>query len=99
MTRKEIRRDINNKIIDLGVKDAYKYFVIENAKVIKKQFPPLKTEKDKAMLISLTHNITVKGFKDVNMFNKFKTLFESENIIKDKIWDYVLYDLIKIADN
>jgi len=98
MNKKEIKKSIELKIKDIGVKDAYKYLVIANAKVLKAQLKPLKTEYDKAMLVNLSHAITVKGFKDVGVMNRFSSLFLEDNVIFDEVWDYVFEDLIKFVD-
>ena len=97
MTRKEIRKSIEDKVKELGVKDTYKYFVLANAKVIKPQMKELPTDKDKAVFINLSHSITVKGFKDANMLSRFSELFFQDNVIYDEVWDYVFEDLSKIA--
>lgn len=99
MTREQIRININNKIKKLGVRGAYKYIVVENAKIIKNQLPPMITDKDKFYLINLSHGISVKGLKDAGMFDKFNKLFVSDNVIKDEVWDYIINDLIDVVDN
>ena len=96
MTREEIRNEIKNKVKEMGVKKAYQYFVI--AKVIRPQLNGrMVTDSDKFHFISLSHSITCKGFKDVNMLDIFKELFYIDNIIEDYVYDEILEELLIIA--
>jgi hypothetical protein len=98
MTREEIRNDIKLKVKELGVKKAYQYFVIENAKAIAPQLKiKNKTLEDKMYIIQLAYGITTKGLKDVNMLKTFDSIFYAENVLEDKVYDEMLEELLQIV--
>ena len=101
MTNKEIRRDIERRIVLLGgVENAFNDIVKGNIDVIIKQMPNVsKTQKDAMYIANLAVFFSISGFKRSGIINKLynTVLFErNENVVLDEIMDYAVLNTIEL---
>lgn len=101
MTNKEIRRDIERRIVLLGgVENAFNNIVKGNIDVIIKQIPNVsKTQKDAMYIANLAVSFSISGFKRSGIINKLynTVLFErNENVVLDEIMDYAVLNTIEL---
>lgn len=97
MTNKEIRKDIERRIILLnGVENAFNDIVEGNLKAIFTQIPLIKKTKndnDIFQTANMAISFTISGFKRAGIINKLYNvvLFErNENVVLDEIMNFAI---------